>query len=116
MCVRGGGPDHHHCASLAPSPRRTTTPQIDSPSLANFKFAGDFVDRGGHRSWSQEKALVTGYQAAKRSVEGLSTARLKRLLPLVPVPLDVEADEPHIRAGRKAAAFVRGLGQGQGQE
>jgi len=38
-------------------------------SLRNFYLAGDWVDRAGHRSWSQEKALVTGLQAAAAAVE-----------------------------------------------
>ena len=54
---------------------------------------------------------MTGYQAARRAVEELDTPRLKRLLPLVPRPLDVEADEPHIGAGRAAAKFLRGFAQ-----
>ena len=52
-------------------------PGIRSESLENLCFAGDWVDRGGHRSWSQEKAYVTGLQAAgppSRRLWSLATA------------------------------------------
>ena len=42
-------------------------PALAAPSLDNFYFAGDWIDRSGHKSWSQEKALVTGLQASSRA-------------------------------------------------
>ena len=80
-------------------------PPIKAPSLENFFFCGDWVDRAGHRSWSQEKALVTGYQAALGAAEELSrsSSAIRRALPLIPRPLDVEPDEPHVAAGRRLA-------------
>ncbi len=118
-------------------------PGIRSESLENLCFAGDWVDRGGHRSWSQEKAYVTGLQAAKATVEALVVAGDRsssssssssssnsvggstssspssrsssssphltaRDAEEVPVPLDVEDDEPHIKIGRSAVRALRG--------
>ena len=82
-------------------------PGITSESLENFAFAGDWIDRGGHRSWSQEKALVTGLQAARATVEGLAALGAADLAD-VPAPLDVEEDEPHVALGRSALKAVRG--------
>ena len=101
-------------------------PKIRSSSLRNFAFAGDWVDRGGHRSWSQEKALVTGFQAARIAVEALvgDTMQEKHVdeaeaclghgaltrvdIEKVPLPLEVEDDEPHVALGRSAVRFLRG--------
>jgi hypothetical protein len=84
-------------------------PQIESRALSNWFWAGDWVDRGGHRSWSQEKALVTGMQAAKAAARRVlgpgPSARVQ-------VPLDVEPDEPHVQAARAVANALRGLGRG----
>mmetsp|Transcript_20511 Transcript_20511/g.19840 ORF Transcript_20511/g.19840 Transcript_20511/m.19840 type:complete len:539 (+) Transcript_20511:101-1717(+) len=49
-------------------------------SVSNFYFAGDWIDRGGHKSWSQEKALVTGYQAAEIVVKKNFPKVVKTLL------------------------------------
>lgn len=54
----------------------------------------------------QEKAAVTGYQAARAAAAALlgpgAAARVAR-------PLPVEADEPHVAAGRAAARALRPL-------
>ncbi|CAN0037676.1 unnamed protein product, partial [Discosporangium mesarthrocarpum] len=76
-----------------------------SPNVPNLLMCGDWVNRGGHRSWSQEKALIEGRTAA---------AKVCRLLGVregyYPSILPVEADEPHLAAGRSLARSLRGIG------
>ena len=83
-----------------------------APSLDNFYLAGDWIDRAGHRSWSQEKALVTGLEAA-----AAATAQLRAEgMPLSSaaqggseaalLPLEVEATEPHVELARKVNTEV----------
>jgi uncharacterized protein with NAD-binding domain and iron-sulfur cluster len=71
-------------------------PDLKSKSLANVHFAGDLV-RTRHGSWSQEKAFVTGIEAAnlirgKKSDDGV-----------IPLP----KDEPHVAFGRSAVSTFR---------
>lgn len=81
-------------------------PAVQSRALANWFWAGDWVDRGGHRSWSQEKALVTGLQAARcATAHVLGDGPARR----VQQPLDVEADEPHVALGRDVARALRAV-------
>jgi len=80
-------------------------PEIRSASLANVYFAGDVV-RTRHGSWSQEKAYVTGMQAAN---ELLGREVDEGVVPLQPT-------EPHVAAGRSATKLLRGaLGLGNEQ-
>merc|ERR1712129_616061 len=73
-------------------------PELRSESTRNAFFVGDLV-KSRHGSWSQEKAYVTGIEAAN--------AILSRPAGRGIVPLD--EDEPHVMAGRKAVGAVRGL-------
>jgi len=73
-------------------------PELRSKSTRNAFFVGDLV-KSRHGSWSQEKAYVTGIEAAN--------AILSRPAGRGIVPLD--EDEPHVMAGRKAVGAVRGL-------
>lgn len=73
-------------------------PGIKSTSLSNVYFAGDIV-RSRHGSWSQEKAYVTGIEAAN-AILGLNGD--EGIIPL-------EADEPHVSAGRTASTIFRSL-------
>jgi uncharacterized protein with NAD-binding domain and iron-sulfur cluster len=71
-------------------------PSIKSSSLDNLYFAGDIV-KTSHGSWSQEKAFVTGMEAANcilgRSLdEGV---------------LPVGDDESHVRLGKRFVATAR---------
>lgn len=52
--------------------------------------------RTSHGSFSQEKALVTGYEAANAALQffGYDETTCKRIIP-------VEEDEPHIVAARR---------------
>ncbi len=59
--------------------------------IANLYLSGDWVITN-HGSWSQEKAYVTGLEAANLVVEQLGGNAAK----IIPV----EPDEPHIKLGR----------------
>jgi uncharacterized protein with NAD-binding domain and iron-sulfur cluster len=64
-------------------------PSVRSESITNLCFAGDVV-KTNHRSWSQEKAFVTGIQAAN--------VVLGR--PIDQGVLPVDEDELHVQLGR----------------
>merc|ERR1711862_401122 len=64
-------------------------PDMRSSSIRNVYFAGDIV-RTRHGSWSQEKAYVTGIEAAN--------AIIKRSIDYGIMPLS--NDEPHVAFGR----------------
>jgi hypothetical protein len=69
--------------------------------LRGLKGGASFASRARHR---QEKALVTGYEAAKAVTGqlGLDSSGMA-------AALDVEADEPHVAAGRAGLKALRGL-------
>jgi len=73
-------------------------PDLRSKATRNAFFVGDLV-KSRHGSWSQEKAYVTGLEAAN--------AILGRPAEHGIVPMT--EDEPHVMAGRKAVGAVRGL-------
>ena len=70
-------------------------PDTKSKAFENVYFAGDFV-RSKHGSWSQEKAYVTGAEAANAIIG-------REVAPVVPLP----QDEPHVGAARAAVRAVR---------
>ncbi|KAL3787824.1 hypothetical protein ACHAW5_003576 [Stephanodiscus triporus] len=77
-------------------------PDVRSSSILNVYFCGDLV-RSRHGSWSQEKAFVTGIEAAN-SILGRKEGT--GIVPLSP-------DEPHVAVGRtavRAAKMILGLG------
>jgi hypothetical protein len=77
-------------------------PDTKSESIANAYFVGDIV-RSRHGSWSQEKAYVTGIEAAN--------AILGRPVNTDIIPLS--ADEPHVAFGRSMVSIGKTLlGQG----
>jgi uncharacterized protein with NAD-binding domain and iron-sulfur cluster len=73
-------------------------PNLQFQALANVHFAGDLV-RTRHGSWSQEKAFVTGMEAAN-SIRGKPLDES-----IIPLP----QDEPHVALGRSAASTFRTL-------
>ena len=73
-------------------------PDLASASIPNAYFVGDLV-RTRHGSWSQEKAYVTGQQAAN-VIDG--RAADDGVVPLKP-------DEAHVAAGRTAVTAARSL-------
>ena len=71
-------------------------PSVKSGSISNLYFAGDIV-KTRHGSWSQEKAYVTGIEAANM-IKGKSVTEN-----IIPLP----SDEPHVSAGRIASSILR---------
>ena len=71
--------------------------------LANVFMSGDWIVNR-HGSWSQEKAYVTGLEAANRVVDLLGQGQRARIIP-------VEPDEPHIEWARIANRTFRELGK-----
>jgi len=78
-------------------------PKVKSDALDNVFFAGDIV-RTRHGSWSQEKAFVTGVEAANL-ILGRDIGH--GVLP-------VAADEVHVKFGKDAFAFARSIWVGEG--
>ncbi|GAP98760.1 hydroxysqualene dehydroxylase [Leptolyngbya sp. NIES-2104] len=70
-------------------------------SFGNVFMSGDWVITR-HGSWSQEKAYVTGLEAANRVINQFGLGVPASIIP-------VEADEPHIRLARDANRTVRDL-------
>jgi uncharacterized protein with NAD-binding domain and iron-sulfur cluster len=61
-------------------------------SLANLFMSGDWITTH-HGSWSQEKAYVTGLEAANRVIERFGIGKLAQII-------GVEPDEAHIACAR----------------
>jgi len=70
-------------------------------SLPNLFMSGDWVVTR-HGSWSQEKAYVTGLEAANAVIAQLGVGKAASIIA-------VEGDEPHIRAMREVNATLRGI-------
>ncbi|KAL7541867.1 hypothetical protein ACHAXR_011310 [Thalassiosira sp. AJA248-18] len=80
-------------------------PDAQSTSIPNVFFCGDLV-RSRHGSWSQEKAFVTGIEAANLI---LGREGGNGIIPL-------SADEPHVALGRTALSAAKtffGFGDAQ---
>lgn len=73
-------------------------PDVQSASIPNVYFCGDIV-RSRHGSWSQEKAYVSGIEAANKVLSRRDGFGI--------VPL--EADEPHVALGRGVFAAAKSL-------
>lgn len=72
-------------------------------SIENVWMSGDWIVTR-HGSWSQEKAYVTGLEAANRVVDHFHWGQKASVIP-------VEADEPHIQTGRQLNRSLRNWGQ-----
>ncbi|ACK72697.1 amine oxidase [Gloeothece citriformis PCC 7424] len=72
-------------------------------SIPNLYLSGDWIVTS-HGSWSQEKAYVTGLEAANLVVEQFGIGKPANIIP-------VEPDEPHIQGLRSLNQFFRTLGQ-----
>lgn len=68
-------------------------------SFDNLFMAGDWIVTR-HGSWSQEKAYVTGLEAANRVIAALGQGQPAEILPVIP-------DEPHIQVMRSANRWVQ---------
>ncbi|MEO0824586.1 MAG: FAD-dependent oxidoreductase [Cyanobacteria bacterium J06639_16] len=71
-------------------------------SVSNLVMSGDWIVTR-HGSWSQEKAYVTGLEAANQVIETLGLGRSAVVLP-------IEADEPHIAIARTLNRTFRQFG------
>ncbi|MGK7915674.1 MAG: FAD-dependent oxidoreductase [Prochloraceae cyanobacterium] len=72
-------------------------------SIDNLFVCGDWIITN-HGSWSQEKAYVTGLEAANLVVERFGIGKKARIIP-------VEADELHIQWARTINKNIRSLGE-----
>ena len=72
-------------------------------SIENVFMSGDWIVTR-HGSWSQEKAYVTGLEAANQVISRFGLGRLAQIIP-------VEADEPHIQIARMLNQTVRNWGE-----
>jgi uncharacterized protein with NAD-binding domain and iron-sulfur cluster len=71
-------------------------------SIDNVFMSGDWIINR-HGSWSQEKAYVTGLEAANLVIERFGKGTKAEIIP-------VEADEPHIEMMRSLNRNLRNLG------
>jgi len=62
-------------------------------------MSGDWIV-SRHGSWSQEKAYVTGLEAANHVIQKFGQGQLANILPVIP-------DEPHIQAARSMNQTLR---------
>lgn len=72
-------------------------------SIDNLFMSGDWIVTR-HGSWSQEKAYVTGLEAANLTIDRLGNGEKAAIIP-------IEADEPHIQIARSINQTVRDLGR-----
>ena len=72
-------------------------------SIENVFMSGDWIINR-HGSWSQEKAYVTGLEAANLVIEKFGRGSRAAIIP-------VEADESHIQVGRSLNQWVRSWGK-----
>jgi len=73
-------------------------------SFQNVYMGGDWIVTR-HGSWSQEKAYVTGLEAANRVIQQCGYGQVAPILPIVP-------DEPHIQLARQVNRTLRQVGAG----
>jgi uncharacterized protein with NAD-binding domain and iron-sulfur cluster len=87
----------HFSPGSYPSMMTGTTP------IANVFMSGDWVVTR-HGSWSQEKAYVTGLEAANQVIQHFNQGTPANILP-------VQADEPHIQLARSLNHTLRNWGE-----
>lgn len=86
---------------FAPGSRQFMLP-VTTP-ISNLFMSGDWIITD-HGSWSQEKAYVTGLEAANQAIALLNHGTPAPIIP-------VEPDEPHIQVGRQLNRMVRAIGE-----
>ncbi len=72
-------------------------------SFPNLLMSGDWIV-SRHGSWSQEKAYVTGLEAANRVIDRFRLGQPATILP-------IEPDEPHIHLARSINQGLREIGK-----
>lgn len=70
-------------------------------SIPNLYLSGDWIINN-HGSWSQEKAYVTGLQAANLVIKQFQQGKEADIIP-------VEADEPHIKLARQVNSTIKDI-------
>ena len=70
-------------------------------SFANLYMSGDWIITN-HGSWSQEKAYVTGLEAANLVIQQFNYGNMTQILP-------IESDESHIQIARSINSSVKNL-------
>lgn len=70
-------------------------------SIPNLYLSGDWIVTN-HGSWSQEKAYVTGLEAANLVIEEFKIGQKVNIIP-------IEADEPHIQLARQFNNFAKNI-------
>ena len=76
------------------------------PAATSFKnvfMSGDWIVNR-HGSWSQEKAYVTGLEAANKAIDYLGHGSKAKILP-------IQSDEPHIQVARTLNRILRKVGE-----
>lgn len=84
---------------FAPGSYRYLLPR--ETSFPNVFMSGDWITTR-HGSWSQEKAYVTGLEAANQVIEQWGVGQAAEIIPIVP-------DEPHIQIAREVNRAGRSL-------
>ncbi|MEL6604565.1 MAG: FAD-dependent oxidoreductase [Cyanobacteria bacterium J06614_10] len=84
---------------FAPGSYRYLLPS--TTSFNNVYMSGDWIVTR-HGSWSQEKAYVTGLEAANNVIDKLGIGHPADIIPIVP-------DEPHIQAARLVNRTARSI-------
>lgn len=84
---------------FAPGSYRYLLP--NSTSIPNLFLSGDWIVNR-HGSWSQEKAYVTGLEAANQVIAQLGQGTAATIIP-------VEPDEPHVQIGRSLVRLAQSL-------
>ncbi|HEY9824265.1 MAG TPA: FAD-dependent oxidoreductase [Stenomitos sp.] len=87
---------------FAPGSYRYLLPR--TTSISNLWMSGDWIVNR-HGSWSQEKAYVTGLEAANAAIAKFGVGQPAAIIP-------VEADEPHVQLGRSLLQWGRKMGLG----
>ena len=70
-------------------------------TIPNLYMSGDWIITN-HGSWSQEKAYVTGLEAANLVIQQFRQGNMAQILP-------IEADEPHIQVARSVNENLKSL-------
>ncbi|CAB9530124.1 Desaturase [Seminavis robusta] len=82
-----------------------------SPPVKLYKgmyMAGDWIDRAGHASWSTEKAVVTGRQAAKALLEDFSLIMPQQKQDVCSI-IPAAPDSPTLSSLRQGAKVLRSV-------
>lgn len=94
--VRAENAVSHFCVNSA-----SCSPDIKLETEGLY-ICGDWIDRKGHASWSTEKAVVTGIQAASALAKDFSVSCEVNVIPAA-------SDTPQLLALRRLARALRGV-------